>query len=326
MGIWVCSLNVTRGIVFVHFIVIPSYCHIPARMTRASSAASPVAKARGCCYRCCSLHFFLAARHALSATVCLLPPSRFRPDFANDAFAAVMQEGLLFAHKDWHYEPGPSSFLLRWRDESTSASLKARSPLPTAAEADAAGGGHASGLHSSATGFLGVLEALPSGALATRDDAIVGSISADDVRRCGIVPGDLVACTYRAIEWVAKPATSSSGADTAASASAADAGAAVKAASSGVMSDDHDSDFSDDDDDDHAGSSAEHTAVGAVSSSSPAGTLAPVLAGLHVVCKEANPQRVHADLLSRLLFQVQQASPDAAITIATIAAAVAKTV
>lgn len=236
-----------------------------------------------------------------------------------------LQEGLLFAHKDWHYEPGPSAFLLRWRDDSTSASLKSQTLSSAAAAAVVAAAGASTAavgmldcfasvgsLSPGPPAFVCVLEALASGGLATRDDAIVGSISADDVRRCAIVPGDLVACSYSSVAWVPKPAAAEATGTAAAAAGSRSAGGAAAAEV------DHDSSESEEED----GASAAASAAG----TAPAPTTAPVLIGLQVVCKEANPRRVHADLLSRVLFQVQQASPATAISIATMAAAVAKTV
>jgi hypothetical protein len=35
-----------------------------------------------------------------------------------------VQDGLLFYHKQWHYEPGPTAFSLRWRDARTSAFVR----------------------------------------------------------------------------------------------------------------------------------------------------------------------------------------------------------
>jgi hypothetical protein len=154
-----------------------------------------------------------------------------------------------------------------------------------------------------------VLEGLSSGALVTRDDVELGALTAADVARCGISPGDLVLCTAEGLRYPAPTSLASPGSGAAASygfggpGTQEPTGAAAAAASSM--------------------DTAEECGPAVDAGSSIGG--APTLTGLTVVAKEPDSHRVHADLFSRILFNHQLAQGTAP-TIADIASAVSRRV
>lgn len=148
-----------------------------------------------------------------------------------------------------------------------------------------------------------VLEGLPSGALVTRDDLELGALTAADVARCGISPGDLVLCTADGLRF---PAPTSLASPSGGAAYGFGVPGTHEPASSAAAS---------------SMDTAEEGSSAADAGLSIAG--APTLTGLTVVAKEPDSHRVHADLFSRILFNHQLAQGTAP-TIADLASAVSR--